>query len=203
MKKIALIFLFSLLSTFVQASEKTITIIIQTDQGNIEAVLYPERAPITVQNFIKNMKSGLYEKGRFYRASRHDNNKTSTRQTLTLIQGGAAQEKEKNPIAHETTKTTGISHQDGVLSMARNAPGTATSEFFICIGDNSGLDYNSGRYGPDNIEGYATFGRVTSGMDVVLKIQGLPTGSLAKGDDDWFGHQLINDTVVIHNIILK
>jgi peptidyl-prolyl cis-trans isomerase A (cyclophilin A) len=75
------------------------------------------------------------------------------------------------PIRHETTKQTGILHKDGILSMARMEPGTASSEFFICIGDQSELDFN-GKRNPDK-QGFAAFGKVTKGMDMVRKIQKL------------------------------
>lgn len=181
-----------------------IEVVIETDKGNISLELYPDQAPITVTNFIQNIKAGLYDSGRFYRASRPDNNLKAKRKVLTLIQGGKnEQAQESAPIAHETSPQTGISHMNGVISMARADPGTATSEFFICIGDNSGLDYGSTRYEEGQREGYASFGRVTSGMNVVVTIQQQPTGNKAKDEDDWFGQQLINDTVIIKRIIIK
>lgn len=181
-----------------------IYVIIETDKGDITLELYPEQAPITVENFIQNIKAGLYQDGRFYRASRPDNNLKTKRKVLTLIQGGKNEQKPDRPaIAHETTAQTGISHLDGVISMARDAPGTATAEFFICIGDNSGLDYGTSRYQEGQRQGYATFGRVTSGMDVVVTIQQQPTGDKVKDEDDWFGQQVINDTVIIRRIVIK
>lgn len=183
---------------------RTINVVIETDKGDITLELYPEKAPVTVDNFIQNVKAGLYEGGRFYRASRLDNNPTAKRKVLTLIQGGKNEQKqEREPIAHETTIQSGLSHLDGVISMARLDPGTATTEFFICIGDNSGLDTGSTRYEEGKREGYAAFGRVIKGMDVVVAIQQQPTGSRAKDDDDWFGQQLINDTVVIERVVIQ
>lgn len=183
---------------------KTVSIVIETDQGDITLELYPEAAPITVANFLKNVNSGYYDNGVFYRASRLDNNKTTKRKILTLIQGGKnVDQEEAETFAHETTATTGISHRDGVISMARNEPGTANTEFFICIGDNSGLDYGSTRYEEGQRQGYATFGRVTSGMDVVLQIQQKPTGDKAQDEADWYGQQVINNTVIIKQIVVK
>ncbi|MCK7541723.1 MAG: peptidylprolyl isomerase [Marinilabiliales bacterium] len=75
------------------------------------------------------------------------------------------------PITHETTEQTGIMHRDGVISMARWTPGTATSEFFICVGDQPELDYG-GKRNPD-LQGFAAFGKVTRGMDVVERIHGI------------------------------
>lgn len=191
-----------------EEGEKTVDIIIQTSKGDIELRLYPGRAPLTVENFLENMKAGLYKNAQFYRASRLDNNPGAKRKILTLIQGGmddgVAEKTSPRPaIAHETTKQTGISHLDGVISMARNAPGTATTEFFICIGDNRGLDYGTERYDEGQRQGYATFGRVIKGMDVVIAIQQSATGAKVKDEADWFGRQLINDLVIIDDIILK
>jgi len=76
------------------------------------------------------------------------------------------------PIEHESTKQTGILHKDGTISMARNEPGSATSEFFICIGDQPSLDFG-GMRNPDG-QGFAAFGRVIKGMEVVRTIQSLP-----------------------------
>lgn len=186
------------------ADKNTIDVVIETDKGDISLKLYPDKSPVTVENFIQNIKAGLYQGGRFYRASRPDNNLKATRKVLTLIQGGRNEQIPERPaIAHETTARTGISHLNGVISMARDDPGTATSEFFICIGDNSGLDYGTDRYEEGQRQGYATFGRVTSGMEVVITIQQQPTGDKAKDEDDWFGQQTINDTVVIKRIVIK
>ncbi len=94
---------------------------------------------------------------------------------IEVIQGGLGfQESEDRlpPISHETTAETGILHTDGTISMARNAPGSASSEFFICIGDQPELDFG-GRRNPDG-QGFAAFGRVIDGMDVVRAIQGQP-----------------------------
>ncbi|MCJ7679342.1 MAG: peptidylprolyl isomerase, partial [Candidatus Aminicenantes bacterium] len=73
------------------------------------------------------------------------------------------------PIGHETTETTGVKHEDGVISMARSEPGTASSEFFICINAQPELDFG-GKRNPDG-QGFAAFGRVIEGMDIVRKIQ--------------------------------
>jgi len=192
-------------SNALENNEKNIiNVTMETDQGDISLTLYPHQAPVTVNNFIENIKAGLYDGGRFYRASRPDNNLNARRKVLTLIQGGKNEQKPARPaIAHETTVQTGISHLNGVISMARLDPGTATTEFFICIGDNSGLDYGSDRYPEGQREGYASFGRVTKGMDVVVKIQQMATGDRAKDENDWFGRQLINDTVTIKRIIIE
>ena len=94
---------------------------------------------------------------------------------IEVIQGGldnCTSTQPMPPIAHEPTNTTGVYHLDGTLSMARNEPGTASSEFFICIGDQPELDYGGRRH--EDGQGFAAFGRVVKGMDVVRKIQSLP-----------------------------
>jgi peptidyl-prolyl cis-trans isomerase A (cyclophilin A) len=92
---------------------------------------------------------------------------------IEVIQGGRYKDEENGftPIAHETTNITGLKHLDGVISMARSAPGTATSEFFICIGDQPELDFG-GKRNRDG-QGFAAFGRIERGMDVVLKIHSI------------------------------
>ena len=176
--------LFLIIGHATQAEENSVTITIETEFGAIEANLYPDRAPITVANFLRNIDAGLYKNGLFYRVLTQD---PSPFGALSLIQGGQNMEMAKRaPIEHETTATSGLSHTDGVLSMARLAPGTATSHFFICIGDNTGLDYSRAK--GDSVErpGYAAFGQVTKGMEVVRKIQRHP-----------FGHRDANDPLVV------
>jgi peptidyl-prolyl cis-trans isomerase A (cyclophilin A) len=150
-------------------------VLISTELGNIEAEIYLDKAAVTAGNFLKYVDSGKYNTGItcFYRVVRLDNQE-SKKIKIEVIQGGFYEDSlvEKYqfaPIRHETTKETGILHTDGVLSMARNEPGTASSEFFICIGDQPELDAG-GKRNPDN-QGFATFGKVLNGMDVVRKIQ--------------------------------
>ncbi|MFC7050692.1 peptidylprolyl isomerase [Emcibacter nanhaiensis] len=185
----------------VSAPEKTVDVVITTEQGNISLRLYPERAPITVKNFLRNMDAGIYQGGQFYRAVRMDNQRPANT-TITLIQGGRNPAvKPLPPVPHETTEMTGISHQNGVISMARLEPGTATSEFFICIGDNSALDYGSDR-NPDK-QGYATFGVVTDGMEVVMQIQNQPTNVPMQDPNSPVKGQIMEKPVRILNITRK
>lgn len=147
-------------------------ILIKTQLGDIEAELYPEKAPKTVAAFLSYVDSGYYNNTSFYRvlkaeAFASDNN-------TGIIQGGLWQTKPDKKltipgIEHESTKQSGLSHQSGILSLARTAPGTANTEFFICIGDQSPLD--AGRRGTEDGQGYAAFGKVFKGMDIVRKIQ--------------------------------
>jgi len=156
----------------VEVEERIVAIRITTELGIIEAELYPDRAPITVTNFVANIKAGLYKDGHFYRALVRQSGPNGP---LSLIQGGKSMARvARPPIENETTAVTGQSHTDGVLSMARLEPGTASSEFFICIGDNTGLDYSET---DAEKPGYAAFGRVTKGMEIVRRILSKPAGN--------------------------
>lgn len=146
---------------------------IQTPKGKILVELDVEHAPITAGNFLNLVKQGVYDGGQFYRSVRGstDNNPIP----ISVVQGGVYRNENPpkvEPIAHETTQQTGLTHTEGVISMARSAPGTARSEFFICIGENLELDYN-GRRNPDG-QGFAAFGKVVEGMSVVHSIWGSP-----------------------------
>ncbi|MCB0804586.1 MAG: peptidylprolyl isomerase [Bacteroidales bacterium] len=145
--------------------------LIITEDATIEIELFPEKAPLTVQNFIRYCKEGRYKNSSFYRTLRPGNQPGNTTQ-IELIQGGLKADNHPlmlPPIAHESTLKTGIFHEDGVISMARNEPGTATSEFFICIGSQPELDHG-GKRNPDG-EGFAAFGKVVEGMEFVKKYQ--------------------------------
>jgi peptidyl-prolyl cis-trans isomerase A (cyclophilin A) len=149
-------------------------VVMTTPLGEIVVELYPEKAPVTVANFLRYVDEKRFDEAKFYRVVRPDN-QPDRKVKIEVVQGGLGFEptdKELPPIPHETTKTTGVLHKDGALSMARAEPGTASSEFFICVGDQPELDFG-GRRNPDG-QGFAAFGRVVKGMDVVRKIQLLP-----------------------------
>ena len=167
---------------------------IQTEKGDIELELYPQQAPKTVAAFLSYIDSGFFNNGSFYRVLNLENQPTNAPKT-ELIQGGIWKTNVKlamsiNGIPHETTKQTGILHTDGVISLARSAPGTAGTEFFICIGKQPGLDYG-GENVPDR-QGYATFGRVIKGMSIVRKIY------RQKENDQYF-----KPAIAIYNIVRK
>ena len=159
-----------LLYTFVPLfSQKTIDCVIKTSVGNIELELYPEQAPVTVNNFLKYADNNLYDNTSFYRTCTMEN-EADREIKIEVIQGGdVPEEKAFEPIPLETTEKTNISHQNGTISMARDTPNSATSSFFICINDQPELDFK-GKRNPDG-QGFAAFGKVTKGMDVVLTIQ--------------------------------
>ncbi|MCH8305599.1 MAG: peptidylprolyl isomerase [Candidatus Marinimicrobia bacterium] len=143
-----------------------------TELGNITLEIYEKEAPLTAANFLRYVDEGLFKDAMFYRVVTKRNQPQNDIK-IEVIQGGLfTEEKMYEPIAHETTEETGILHKDGVISMARNEPGTATSEFFICVGDQPELDFG-GKRNPDG-QGFAAFGKVIEGMDVVREIQQQP-----------------------------
>lgn len=175
MKTVRFFLLFCLLAYFSCSCTPTHPqILIKTEKGNITLELYPEKAPFTVANFLRYIEGNRLKGTTFYRTVTM-NNQPDKDVKIEVIQGGLYEDEHPQmlaPIPHETTKTTGILHKDGVISMARNEPGTATSEFFICIGDQPSLDYGGNRHSDG--QGFAAFGKVIGGMDVVRKIQQSP-----------------------------
>lgn len=154
-------------------------VLIKTEYGDIALELDTEHAPITASNFLRYVDEKRYDGATFYRVVRMDNQPDNDVK-IEVIQGGLGMgehPKKLPPIKQETTNITGIHHKDGVISMARLAPDSAHSEFFICINDQPELDFG-GKRNPDG-QGFAAFGRVTRGMDVVRKIQQLPTDKQA------------------------
>lgn len=195
------------------ANSRTIHISIQTELGNIELELYPEKAPVTVANFLANIARGTYTAGQFYRSvdmTRHKPSKAG--RTFNVIQGGKAEWQDDKPaIIHEPTTDTGLLNTTGTISMARFAPGTASSEFFINLSDNPVLDTNSEKDTP----GYTAFGVITEGLHVAKAIQAQPTGNrnltpkekalLEKEPDviKWYVPQLLDNSVRIIDIYVK
>jgi arylsulfatase A-like enzyme/cyclophilin family peptidyl-prolyl cis-trans isomerase len=153
---------------------KTVRVLIQTEKGDIELELNAEKAPATTANFLKYADGKFYDGGRFHRTVTRDN-QPDDKVKIEVIQAGANPEKAKDelpPIKLERTRDTSLRHKDGTVSMARDGPDTATSDFFVCVGDQPELDFG-GRRNPDG-QGFAAFGRVVKGMDVVKKIQAAP-----------------------------
>jgi peptidyl-prolyl cis-trans isomerase A (cyclophilin A) len=169
-----------------------------TEKGTIVIALDLAHAPITAGNFLAYADKGLMNGGSFYRtvSPRNDNNPA----TISVIQGGLGDGGARlAPIVHETTKATGLKHKDGVISMARNEPGSATSEFFICLGDNPALDYGGARN--KDGQGFAAFGRVVEGTDVVRAIHAAATET--RGDDPYMKGQIIKKPVRILELSRK
>lgn len=150
-------------------TNNTINCEIKTTKGSIIVELYLDKAPITVANFMQYVDSDLYSNSSFFRVTTPENEADRDIQ-IEVIQGGFDDEtKDLPPIQIETTEYTGLKHLDGVISMARDKPNSATNSFFICIGNQPSLDFG-GKRNPDG-QGFAAFGKVTKGMDVVLAIQ--------------------------------
>lgn len=163
-------------------------IVITTEFGAIRAELFEKAAPITVTNFLHYVNESLYDSGRFHRTVRPDNNANANlglendaeglpndEIPIDVIQAGTNPERASeldDPIPLERTSETGLSHTDGTLSMARFSPDSAVAEFFICIGDQPEFDFG-GHRNPDG-QGFAAFGRVIDGMDVVRTIHRQP-----------------------------
>ena len=157
-----------------KAQQELPQVLISTTMGDIMVELYPQQAPVTVENFLKYVDQDLAASASFYRVVTMENQPNNDIK-IEVIQGGFAVVDTTlvfGNIAHETTQTTGLKHQHGTLSMARNKPGSASSEIFICINNQPELDYG-GMRNPDG-QGFAAFGQVIGGMDVVLAIQQLP-----------------------------
>lgn len=149
------------------------TVVIKTEMGNIKVELFLKDAPISASNFLTYVDDSLYVNSVFYRVVTMQN-QPNNNVKIEVIQGGLLSDERVRcfPIEHETTQATGILHKDGVISYARAEPGTAGSEIFICLGDQPELDFG-GKRNPDG-QGFAAFGKVIEGMDVVRKIQRLP-----------------------------
>jgi len=151
-----------------------VTVRLETSLGSIDLEVDVAHASGTAANFLRYVDAGSYDGGRFHRTVRPD---TEVRQDVPIqvIQAGVAPEREAEgfpPIPLERTRDTGLRHVDGAVSMARAEPDSATSDFFVCIGDQPSLDFGGAR-NPDG-QGFAVFGRVVRGMEVVRAIQAAP-----------------------------
>ena len=172
------------------AQPKTVKVAIETSLGTITVAVEVERAPITAANFLRYVDQKRYDGTSFYRAD-------PVQKDFGLIQGGTRNDPKRTlkPIPNEPTTKTGLSNTDGALSMARNGPGTATGDFFIIVGDMSGLDAKPGA--PGDNEGFAAFGHVLDGMDVVHKILLSPTDPNA-GEGVMKGQMLKPKITILH-----
>ena len=151
-------------------------VVFETEKGSIEIQVDADRAPVTAANFLKYVEGGFYNGGVVNRAVRADN---TVRQDVKIeviqFQIDSARRREQfPPLALERTSVTGLKHVDGAVSMARGGPDTATASFSIVIGDQPEMDFG-GKRNPDG-QGFAVFGRVVRGQDVVRAIQASPTG---------------------------
>lgn len=184
------------------SDQADVDIVLETAFGKIVVRLDGARAPVTAENFLHYVAGGFYDGGRFHRTVRRDNNANANLKAeaigagidiqadranlpndtvaIEVIQGGIdpSRSADQRPaIALERTRDTGLRHRDGTISMARLTPDSAISDFFICINDQPELDFG-GQRNPDG-QGFAAFGQVIEGMDVVRTIQAQPANGQA------------------------
>ena len=156
------------------AEPAEIRVVLETTRGEIELALDSVHAPATTANFLRYVAAGLYDQGVFHRTVTPDN-QPDKKIRIEVIQAGIDPNRTKldgPPIALERTRDTGLKHRDGTISMARDGPDTATSDFFICLGAQPELDFG-GLRNPDG-QGFAAFGHVIRGLEVVRAIQKAP-----------------------------
>jgi peptidyl-prolyl cis-trans isomerase A (cyclophilin A) len=174
---------------------ENVRVLMKTSLGDIEIAVYPDKAPITATNFLRLVDGGHLDGGTFYRAVSPQNDNGSP--VISVIQGGLADgEGPFEPISHETTAESGLLHVDGAISMARGDVGTASTEVFICIGAQPALDFGATR-NPDG-QGFAVFGRVLAGMDVVRAIHQQPAD--APTESEYVAGQMLTTPVEIISV---
>ena len=154
------------------AQTARVAVIIETSLGSIEAEIALDKAPVTAENFLRYVDAGRYQNAQFHRTVKPDNQPNNAVK-IEVIQASLPPKVEPfPPIVLERTSLTGLTHTNGALSMARVGPDTGAAEFFICIGDQPALDFG-GKRNPDG-QGFAVFGHVAKGMEIVRKIQAAP-----------------------------
>lgn len=171
-----------------QPSTAPVRVTITTAAGPIVAELDRGRAPVSTANFLRYVDARRFDGIKFFRSMKLPWN-------AGVIQTGQRDPKRVYPpIAHEPTTVTGLSHVEGVLSMARREPGTAQGDWSITIGDMTGLDAKPG--GTGDAAGYAVFGRVVEGMDVAKRIWAGPTDPNA-GEGVMKGQMLMPPVTIV------
>jgi peptidyl-prolyl cis-trans isomerase A (cyclophilin A) len=174
--KLVFCFISLLFFSCTQEKYKNPHVSIGTQFGKIHVELFPDKAPKSAAAFLSYVDQGLYKNSSFYRVLKEENQPSSSFKS-ELIQGGIWETDNKKAnslkgIPHETTKQTGILHTNGTISLARTTPGSASSEFFICVGTQPSYDF--GNSANADGQGCAAFGRVVKGMDVLKKIHEQP-----------------------------
>jgi peptidyl-prolyl cis-trans isomerase A (cyclophilin A) len=169
----------ALIAMFLQAAAPVV-VVFDTTAGRFEVAVDTVHAPVTAANFLKYVDDGAYDNGYFHRTVRPDT-ETNIDTPIQVVQASRAQGVKGYPaIPLERTTVTGLKHLAGTVSMARStAPDSASSDFFVCVTDTPSLDF-AGARNPDG-QGFAAFGRIVSGMDVIKKIQASPTRLDAAG----------------------
>jgi peptidyl-prolyl cis-trans isomerase A (cyclophilin A) len=168
---LSILFIFLFAQTGLAAAENP-RVRIVTALGDIDLEITLDKAPLTAANFLRYVDSRLYDGTAFFRTVTMANQPDNPVK-IEVIQGGDVPEDKAFPaIVHETTAQSGLRHLDGSVSMARGNPGTASCSFFICLGDQSELDFG-GKRNPDG-QGFAVFGQVVAGMEIVRQIHSAP-----------------------------
>ena len=188
-----------------QERDKTMLVVFETAAGNIEVALFPNRAPLSVAQFLAHVDAGTYEGASFYRVTRE-----SDGSSIDVVQGGLLSEAARTgreayaegyasatAVAHETTDQTGIANDRATLAFARLEPGTADTEIFFNVRANPELDTGFTDDGRDGY-GYATFGRVVEGMEVLDEIQRMPSNTPTS--TAFLRGQLLEQPVIIQRI---
>ena len=146
---------------------------LRTSLGEIVLEVDVVRAPVSARNFLRYVDAHRYDGGAFHRTvTTSPDNQPRSAVKIDVVQAGGAPGTDLPPIPLERTRDTGLAHVDGAISMARDGPDTATSDFFVCVGAQPSLDHG-GKRNPDG-QGFAAFGRVVKGMDVVRRIHAAP-----------------------------
>lgn len=143
---------------------------IETELGDIELELFEQQAPASTGYFLADVRAGRYDGSSFFRIVTLSNQSAERHRRIAVIQGGLRHEREdlEPVIPHESTAMTGLRHRKGTVSLARFAPGAVYHSFFICLRDEPALDFGGPRH-PDR-QGFAAFGHVAQGFDVVQAI---------------------------------
>jgi peptidyl-prolyl cis-trans isomerase A (cyclophilin A) len=180
-----------------ESPRTTETVVLTTTLGNISFIVETKRAPLSATGFLEYADRRLLDGTQFYRSVHPENDSNSVK--ISVLQGGMVDRtKALPPIPHESTQRTGLRHSDGAVSIARRELGTGIGGiFFICIGDQSELDFG-GRRNPDG-QGFAVFGHVNQGMDLVRRIW----GQLTVGTDGSVAAQRISSPVDILSVVRK
>ncbi len=165
--------LLAVLIPSVLAGQTLPRVVIQTTLGRIEVEIDSVHAPVSAKNFLRYVDTKFYDRGSFHRAVTMANQPTNAVKIEVIQAGGdTTLQKQSGPIPLERTTITGLKHQAGTISMARTGPDTARDQFFICVTDQPELDFG-GKRNPDG-QGFAAFGKVVAGLDIVRKIQQSP-----------------------------
>ncbi|MGE0812965.1 MAG: peptidylprolyl isomerase [Vicinamibacterales bacterium] len=167
-------------------------VVVETAAGAITLEVDVAHAPVTAANFLRYVDGTFYDGGRFIRAVRPDNT-TRHDVEIQVVQAAIDPARAGDAFAAiplERTTVTGLRHLDGAVSMARTTPDSATSSFFVVIGDQPSLDAGGARNADG--QGFAAFGRVTAGMDVVRRIQASATGTAGQ-----FGTETLEPPIAI------